>query len=112
PPQVHDHRRIEPRSLEDQHDVGRVAAQAGGEPVAEAAPEDRIPAPRPLLARAQLAAERCEGRREGETAPVIATIERGDEHHPQSRERRGWRRRHTSTLLRYSNSRIRVRRSI
>src|SRR2546422_10159451 len=59
PPELPDVGGIEVRAFEDQHDVGDLAPQAGGEPADERAPEDRVPAAAPLLAASHLAAERC-----------------------------------------------------
>src|SRR3989449_9019569 len=72
PPELPDVGGIEVRAFEDQHDVGDLAPQAGGEPADERAPGDRVPAAAPLLAAAHLAAERCGRRREGPSTAVGA----------------------------------------
>ena len=81
----------EVRALEDQHHVPAPALQARGQPGGQGPSQQGAPAAASLLAAAHLTTQGLERRGEGQAAAVIATVERGDEHHPQTREG------HTST---------------
>src|SRR5438876_2218389 len=92
--QLADVGRREARPLEGQHDVGGSLPQASGEPGGEGASEEGVPATAPLLAAAHFASQRGKRRRERQAAPVVAAVERRDQHDPQPPE---WAGRHTST---------------
>ena len=96
PLEVPDLRRGEARPLEDEHDVDGPPPQVGGKPGGEGASENGVPAAAPLLAAPHLTPQRRKRGGQGQTAPVVATVERRDQHDAQTRERRGARR-HTST---------------
>ena len=86
-PQLADRRRIEPDPLEHQHDVHRRAREQGGEARGERPAHDGVESGHALLASEHLASQRAERGGEGETAAVVAPVERRDQHDPQPGER-------------------------
>src|SRR5213076_3203608 len=94
PPQLCDVGRSEARALEDEHHVHGPCTQARRQPGGQGAPEQGVPPSTPLLAAAHLTSQPLERGREGQAAPVVATVERRDQYDAQTREGA---RRHTST---------------
>jgi hypothetical protein len=75
------------RPLEHEDDVRRGAPEQGAEPGGERASDNRVEAAPPFLTAPHLASQRPERGGQREPTPVIATIERRDQDHPQAGER-------------------------